>query len=452
MSVARAPVRAGPRIGPGQRRRLAGGPSPTAHELWLLGAAIVIGLCVRLGYVLLTRHYALAGDAPEYDFEGWMIANGHWFYTRLPYGILHAGAWKAPGYPLWVGFWYTLIGHHPDALRAIQSLLGPITVTLTWVLGRRLFGVRVGLLAALAVALYPLAFQFEELLYPEALATPLTVVLLIVMLTGPPSRRRALLFGLLLGVTLLVRSSSIFLLLGALVAWAVAGGLWRGVRLTVLAAVIAALVITPWTIRNAIVMHGFLPVSMEDAAAYGTFNATAANDAAYPYAWLREPPSDRDLFDPRHPLPDITLHTRLVNRAVTYIEAHPASLPEAFFWNGIVRLWDLRPRSQSLVEVGFEGRSRLLTDLGLDAYDVLLPLALIGLWRARRRRSLLLGVLAVALGASIVFSVEAGTRYRAPLEPLIVVLAGAGVLGASAPVPGASDAPRPLVGSAQAAN
>src|SRR5437588_10672605 len=69
----------------------------TRRELWLLSAAVAIGLAVRIAYVLATRHYALAGDSPEYDREGQLIAQGHLFWTRLPYGILHAGAWKAPG-------------------------------------------------------------------------------------------------------------------------------------------------------------------------------------------------------------------------------------------------------------------------------------------------------------------------------------------------------------------
>lgn len=416
--------------------RLAGDPPLRSFELRALGGAIALGLLVRLLYVVLTRHLPLAGDAPEYDFEGQMIAHGHFFSTERPYGILHAGAWKAPGYPLWVGAWYALIGHHPQALRGLQSGLGVITITLGWGLARRLLGPRGGLLAAVALAVYPFAFQYEELLYPEALATPLVLGLLILMLTGTPTRRRAIGFGALLGVTLLVRSSSVFLLLGLLVAWSLAVGLRRGVGLTALAVVLAALVVSPWTLRNAIVMHGFLPISMEDAAPYGTFNAQAAHDHLLPYAWRDDPPDVRGLLNPRHPLGDIALHDKLTAHAVSYIEAHPVAVPEAIFWNGIVRLWDLRPRWQSLLEVPYEGRSRLLTEIGLDVYDGLLALALVGLWRARRRRRLVLGVLAIALGATLVFSVEAGTRYRATLEPLLVVMACAGLVGVRRVAPG----------------
>jgi 4-amino-4-deoxy-L-arabinose transferase-like glycosyltransferase len=407
-----------------------GGAEIDGRELALLGAAVALGIAVRLAYVLATRHVQLAGDELEYDSEGLLIAHGHWFWTQLPYGILHAGAWKAPGYPAWVGIWYALLGHHPVAVRVAQIPLGVVTIVLTWALARRLFIPKVAIVAAFAVALYPGAWQYEELLYPEALATPLTLVALILILTGTPTKRRAIAAGALVGVTMLIRPSQEFVFLGALAAWMITIGWRRGIGLTALAVVAALVVISPWTIRNAVVMHGFVPISMQDTAAYGTFNAQAANDPVWPYEWRRDPPDAQPLFNPAHPLSDVTLRSKLLNLTETYVGNHPGSLFGAFFWNGLSRLWDVRRHSRSLVEVPFEGRSRTVGEIDLWIYDLLLPLALIGLWRARRRRMLVVGVLALALGASITFTVDAGTRYRAPLEPLIAMLACAGVLGA----------------------
>ncbi|MDQ6605112.1 MAG: glycosyltransferase family 39 protein [Actinomycetota bacterium] len=402
-------------------------------ELWWLAGAVALGLAVRLIYVLSTQHYPLFGDPAEYDAEGQLIAHGHLFWTSLPYGIPHAGAWKAPGYPAWLGLWYALLGHHVVAVRLLQVPLGAATIGLAWLLARRLFGTRVARVAAFVVALYPLAWQYEGLLYAESLATPLTAGLLVLIFTGKPSPRRAVVTGALLGLTLLIRPSSEFVLAGAMVGWSLRMGWRRGLALTLMATVVALLIVAPWTIRNAVVVHGFVPISLQDAAAYGTFNAQAAHDPLFPYAWRREPPGYADLFDPRHPLSDVALRSRLNHRALDYVSHHPGSVFAAFFWNGLSRLWDIRRRSRSLAEVPFEGRSRFVTDLGLDAYTVLLPLSLLGLWRARRRRGLTLGLLAVALGASVVFTVDSGTRYRAPLEPVIGVLACAGALGARDP-------------------
>ncbi len=109
--------------------------------------------------------------------------------------------------------------------------------------------------------------------------------------------------------------------------------------------------------------------------------------------------------------------------ALDYIEEHPESVPKAFFWNGIVRFWDLRSPDAALAEVRFQGRSRAVRKVGLAMHYALLPLALLGLWRLRRRRTLAIPVLALVLAASATFTVIGGTRYRAPLQPLVVVLA-----------------------------
>ena len=381
---------------------------------------------VQVLYALAIRHHALAGDAPEYDAEARLIAAGHLFWTRLPYGILHAGAWKAPLYPAWVGLWYSVFGPHPFVVELAQTVVGISTIPLTHRLADRLFGPRVAIVAAFLVAVYPLAWQFDGLLYPEALATPLYTLILLVVLTTEPAPRQAAAVGVLMGVALLLRPTSEFLFAGILVAWGVRLGWRRGIARTALAIAVAALVVAPWTVRNAVVMHGFVPVSMQDAAIYGTFNAESAHDPVYPYAWRRDPRSVAALF--RTPMPDVALRAKLIAAGTSYIGRHPGSLPSAFFWNGITRLWDIRRPSHALAEVPFEGRSRTVTGIGLAMYAVLAPLALVGLWRARARRWLVLGVLAIALGASVVFTVDAGTRYRAPLEPLIAVLAVSAVV------------------------
>jgi hypothetical protein len=248
-----------------------------------------------------------------------------------------------------------------------------------------------------------------------------------------------------MGVALLLRPTTEFLFLGVLVAWSVRVGWRRGAAMTAVALACAVVVVVPWTIRNAIVMHGLVPISMQDAAAYGTFNPQSAADPTFPYAWRDAPTSDAYVFDRSRPISDVALRSKLDSLALNYIKQHPASVLEAFFWNGLSRLWDVRRPSHALVEVPFEGRSRLVSELGLYAYYVLFVLMLAGLWRARRRRWLVLGALALALGASIVFTIDSGTRYRAPLEPLIVVFACTGALGAPEPAAGprfGSRAPR----------
>jgi hypothetical protein len=151
----------------------------------------------------------------------------------------------------------------------------------------------------------------------------------------------------------------------------------------------------------------------------------------WPYAWRPAPPDLAPILQRRPPLGDVAFRSALQRLALHYVEHHPLAVPQAFFWNGLSRLWDVRRRARSLAEVGFEGRSRFVSEVGLDVYDVLLVLALVGLWRIRRRRALVAALLAVALAASVVFTADSGTRYRATLEPVIVILACVGALGAA---------------------
>lgn len=391
---------------------------------WILAGIMLVGLAIRVAYVLLTLDQPLRGDAPEYHLQGSFLADGKWFWSTTPYGIEHPSLWKAPGYVLWVGGWYALRGApDPDVVRLAQAFIGPLVIGLTFLIGRRLFSPAVGLAAAGVVAIYPFTWQFEVLLYSEALALPLTLLVLLLVLDREPSLGRAVVVGALMGAGLLLRPSAVFLFGGIAVSWLLIAGLRRGAGLTAVALAVAVICVAPWTYRNYVVDGGFVPISVQDAALFGTFNDDAANDPTNPYVWRPSNSRDADLFDPEDPLRDSELRAELQERSRAYIREHPASVAEAFFWNGLSRLWDIRRPARALVDPRFEGRTQVPSAVGLAMYWVLLALALATLWRIRRRRQLVLPVLALALAASVVFIGDAGTRYRAPLEPLIVVLA-----------------------------
>jgi 4-amino-4-deoxy-L-arabinose transferase-like glycosyltransferase len=394
------------------------------RELWLVGGAMALSMAAVVVYAFATRPNGLEGDQQVYDFYGRYFTDGKFWWWTAPFGIPHASAWKAPGYPAWVGAAYTVLGTSTLRLALLQSLLAPLTVLLTWMLARRLFEPRVAVAAAFVVALFPFVWEFFGLLYPEALAIPLTLALLVVTLGRDPTPGRAAAVGALLGLNLLVRPTSFFLAAGIAAAWIVASGWRRGSVMTALTIAVAALVVLPWTIRNLVVFDGgFIPISIQDAAAVGTFNSVSANDPDAPYQWRVNVPAFQLEQDPEDPLNDAEVRSELQSRAIDYVEDHPLSVVKAFYWNGITRFWDVRRPSHSLDDAEFQGRSETLTVIGLGMHYLLLPLAIVGLWRARRRRELLWPVVWMAIAASLAFTIVASTRYRAPIEPLIVILA-----------------------------
>ncbi len=200
------------------------------RDLQLLVAAIALGLLVRVVYVLVTWDHTLAGDEIEYHLQASFIADGDWFWSSTPYGIPHPSAWKTPVYPLFVGLLYGVGGKNPDAVILLQVLvLGPLTITLTWLLGRRLFGAWVGTAAAFVAAAYPFVWQFEARLFAEALATPLTLGILLLVLDRRPSTRAIVAAGALSGVLILVKPSALHILAAVVAAILIGWGLREGI-------------------------------------------------------------------------------------------------------------------------------------------------------------------------------------------------------------------------------
>jgi 4-amino-4-deoxy-L-arabinose transferase-like glycosyltransferase len=216
-------------------------------------------------------------------------------------------------------------------------LLGPVTIVLGFFLARRLFGAGAGVAAALVLAVYPFAWQYEVRLFSESLAVPLTIGVLLAVLDRRPTRRVVAATGLLLGAALLVRPSSLFLLPGVLVAWVVATGWRRGLTTTAAATGIAVLCVAPWTVRNAVVGDGFVPISIQSAALYCTFNDLAAGNEVFPYACQILTPGALEVL--QTPRSDVAFADALQEQALDYIADNPLSVPQAFFWNGLSRLW-----------------------------------------------------------------------------------------------------------------
>jgi 4-amino-4-deoxy-L-arabinose transferase-like glycosyltransferase len=392
-----------------------------------LSAAIVVA------YVLATKPNDLAGDQVVYDQYGRFWADGRLWWSDLPYGIAHASAWKAPLYPALVGIVYDVLGISPAKAAIVQGLLlAPLTVVAAWLLARRLFGRRTAAATALLVAIFPASWEFIGLMYPEALAIPVTLIAFNLFLDRPPTTALAAATGAAIGVGMLVRPNLFFLFAGAIAAWWVAAGPKRALRGTAIAVAVAVLLILPWTIRNLSAADGFVPISIQDAAVYGTFNETAANDPVAPYEW-------RAYIDPMPEVfsepgtSDYEVRRELIGEAWDYIKENPESVPKAFFWNGLSRFWDVRRPQRAIDEIEPSGQSKPVGVAGLVLYWLALPLALFALWRFRRRRAVVVPILLVALAASITVTPDASTRYRAPLEPVIAMLACAAVIARPGP-------------------
>jgi hypothetical protein len=303
-----------------------------------------------------------------------------------------------------------------------------------------------GLLAALGVAVYPALLEYQGMLMTEPLAATLLAgaVLAVLWARDEDGIVRWALPGFLLGALALVRPEylGVGVLLAALV---LLSGLrdWR--RALAAAAVVLAglvVVVAPWTVRNAVTLHRFVPVSTGGGQVLfaGTYLPSDGDPEKVGAGVVAENPG---LFGPEA-VRNLRLEQILARLAA---DRHPGMEPdEALSKMGKEQLWD--DVSEAPLEyLGFLAakvgriwshgpRAVMREPLWEALHWALVALGALGLallaWR-RRWEALLLGTIFVAITAISALLVASPRRVLVML-PLIAALAGVGAawLGAEA--------------------
>lgn len=206
-------------------------------------------------YDTAARHLA-DGKGYVFDPTVWRVADGSPVYAGET--ALSPTALWPPGYPLMLAGIYKLTDDSVTAARLANALFGALTAALVFVIARRMFDRTSALFAGLALALLPSHLLFTSILLSETffgfiLALSLAIFVWCVAGVQRPHPLVLLALGALVAFGGLVRGE--FLAYGGVLALIVALTLRRDavVPLAALAAG-AALVLTPWAIRNEVTM------------------------------------------------------------------------------------------------------------------------------------------------------------------------------------------------------
>ena len=193
---------------------------------------------------------------------------------------------RAPLVPWFASLVYRIAGHQYVAAVIAQCAIGALAPLLARSLGANLYGSPVGRIAGWLVAFDPLLIFFSAYLLTE---TTFSVTLLLAMLATvlwikTPQSERALAPGCVGTATLARPTGRLLPPRLARWAWAPLGLLvTRRARLRQVAmlGLGLGLVVAPWTIRNAITLRAFVPVTTgQGRALLDSNNAIVWNDAA----------------------------------------------------------------------------------------------------------------------------------------------------------------------------
>jgi len=372
-----------------------------------------------------------------------------WLFDVVYDGGFHPTAWADPIYTFCLAGIIRMFGDYHQLAALIFNLVLLLAVFgLTYRLGERLISAPAGLMAVLALALirnFPLiANQINNV----AMATTLVVLSALMMLNflEKPSYRRSGALGLVLGLTVLACPAAQLFIPVTAIAVAIWG--WRKLGPTVpqaiLVFVVAALTMLPWTARNYLVFGKFIPV--RNGIGQITFVSVVATAGTVAPDKLRshvKPPWNAST--PREAVVRTTGGDRLnlVRRMALEKEfqldyAKDIAPPEYASMDEFQRdAWLLQETKAFLVanpvlsvqlamakiEVfirtgeSFYGRGALL------AGGVCLLAALGGLLAIRSPAVLALTLWIVVFVGPFLLITPFFYRYRAPIEPLLVVLA-----------------------------
>ncbi len=360
---------------------------------------------------------------------------------------------QSPLYPYLLALHLIVFGHDLWALRLIQIGVGSLTCVITYALGCRLFDRRAGVIAGLGCALYgPLLF-YEGQVMKEFLTPPLGAgaLLLLVAARGRLEAARsshALLAaaGGLIGAAALVRDN--FLLLVPLLA----ASLWaprprRPLRpLTFVAGALA--VLAPVALRNYAVSGDLVLTTSGGGEVFYIGNGPYANGAYVPPPWVRS--------NPRFEHEDFRARARaLSGRGLTRAGASRFWWREGLAWMAAnpgrsvllwlrkaALFWNDYELADNYSFYSFRRFSWLLS--GLLTFGPVAALAAAGAVVSWPERERLLPL--YLAGAGYVISVLLFfnfARFRLPIVPLLLVLAGRGVTGVWEAARAGSRAPAP---------
>jgi 4-amino-4-deoxy-L-arabinose transferase-like glycosyltransferase len=418
-------------------------PTSTAGR-WLLALVLLVALGARVGAVLASESwYEPRTDAEHFDITASSLAAGDGYgYAIVPPNDAsqrEPTAMRAPLYPVALAAVYVVFGEHSwTAGRLLNSAFGTIGVALLGVVAAQLWSRRLAWVAMAIFAVHPAFIVVGSSLQLE----PLFVALLLGSVAAALQHRRqprGLLWpsvaGVLLGLNILTRETAFLALPGIVwLIWTAPRGdapvptTKRSVPAPLLVVALAAAVVLPWTVRNAVVLGEFVPVTTNAGVGLaGTFNETSMNDKVYPAGW-REPWSDPEIFALLESMDDPTeaeADQRLRKASFDFIREHPGYFFKAAYYNS-QRLFDLDGGHYDRAIAPYLPYSSGMLDLAIVASWGLYVLVGLSLLTQRAvLRQVPRGVWAIPLlmYLFIALFLPGQIRYRNMLEPFLILVA-----------------------------
>ncbi len=366
-------------------------------------------------------------DSKTYHDWALRIAGGDWMGTDVFYAL--------PLYPYLLGLIYTIFGSYLQVAKFIQILIGTMSCGLIFLLGRRLFNVSVGLMAAFLMAIYGWL-----IVYDSAILSPVLIIFLdaLVLLYLLRLEKRSSGWvgwfggGLLIGITT-AASAHILPFIPLVVVWLFVNPAFRTNRPRWISAAVYLLgviiALAPITIHNWQVGDDFVPLT-----AHGGINFFIGNN-----------PHSRGVFEPppilrsggatlRHDAEKIArkalgrelkpseVSAYWFNQGFTFIREQPLKFC-GLFYRKFTIFWD-NLEIADVIHPYFFIKVAPILKIPFLVFGWIAPFALLGLalsWKRRARIFLIYFFIGGYIFSIVLYFIN--SRYRLPLVPFLLIFA-----------------------------
>jgi 4-amino-4-deoxy-L-arabinose transferase-like glycosyltransferase len=283
---------------------------------------------------------------------------------------------------------------------------------------------------------YPGLFLYDGWLYSESLyifcLLAFSYTLYRVQKTA--GRRWMLLSGILLGLLSLIRPNGL-IVLGLVILWAVIVATARIIRWRtafesiVVISVLTLGIVFPWTVRNFTVSHGqFIPVATGDGIVLlGAYNDMVLTDTPFKGIWIRPSLATPRLFHMYAACAatcEVQRDRAYKQQAAQWTQSHNHTLPYLLGLH-MQNMWTPATPEADLPVNQFPERplSKLVAGMVTYFSIPIFLLAAAGLlltWRQWRHLLFLYLLIALTIGQCLSF--YGSSRFRAPIEPILMLL------------------------------
>lgn len=424
-----------------------------------------------------TNCFGIWGDSAYYYIQGRMVARGEYFIDSYGWFASHGERFRPssgnpPMFTLFLGLLSKLGITTGTGMRVSTAVLGTFGVILLVTLTRKLAGPRAGLVAGAIGAVFPMLWINDGMLLSETLYVPMILLALhtAYRFWERPGYGSAALFGAVMALAALTRGEAL-ILLGVMVLPLVWGMRERGwgtvVRYLATTWGVGALMIAPWIAFNlsrfeepvlmtsttgAVLSSANCDITYygESIGYYGNcFDEYVAkglligkvptcDQAAVDAARIDPKGTEAARCWPNDPNIDESQRDKYGREiAIDYMLSHKSRLPIVAAAR-VGRMWDIYTPDLGREDEPFgqnvrfnwqvEGRGQRASRIGLVMFVCLWPLAMSGGWWLWRRRVPLSPLLSMAIVITVTSAFTFGiTRYRVPVDVMMVVLAAAGI-------------------------